>query len=48
VKGLAAPGQWVSGDTNEPMPLPPLRPCDRHALVERDGFGALAGGAKVE
>jgi hypothetical protein len=38
----------VSGDTNEPMPSPPLRPRDSHALVARDGFRALAGGAKVE
>ena len=45
---LAAPGQRVSGDTEEPMPSPPLRPRDSHALVARDGFRALAGGAKVE
>jgi hypothetical protein len=45
---LAAPGQRVSGNTNEPMPSPPLRPRDSHALVARDGFRGLAGGAKVE
>ena len=45
---LAAPGARVSGNTNEPMPSPPLRPRDSHALVARDGFRALAGGAKVE
>ena len=49
VKGhLAAPGQRVSGDTEEPMPSPPLRPRASHALVARDGFRALGGGAKVE
>ena len=49
VKGhLAAPGQRVSGDTDEPMPSPPLRRRDGHALVARDGFRAAAGGAKVE
>jgi hypothetical protein len=47
VKGhLAAPG--VSGNTNEPMRSPHLRPRDSHALVARDGFRGLAGGAKVE
>jgi hypothetical protein len=45
---LAAPGQRVSGITNEPMPSPRLRPRDSHALVARDAFRALAGGAKVE
>jgi hypothetical protein len=45
---LAPPGERVSGDTEEPMPSPPLRPRDSHALVARDGFRALAGGAKVE
>jgi hypothetical protein len=49
VKGhLAAPGARVSGNTNEPMPSPPLRPRGSHALVARDGFRALGGGAKVE
>jgi len=49
VKGhLAAPGERVSGDPNEPMPSPPLRHRDSHALVARDGFRALAGGAMVE
>jgi hypothetical protein len=49
VKGrLAAPGQRVSGNTSEPMPSPPLPPRDSDALVARDGFRALAGGAKVE
>jgi translation initiation factor IF-1 len=38
----------VSANTNEPMPSPPLRPRDSHALVARDGFRALGGGAKVE
>ena len=38
----------MSGNTNEPMPSPPLRPRDSHALVARDGFRALADGAKVE
>jgi hypothetical protein len=38
----------VSGDINEPMPSPPLPPRDRHALVARDGFRALAGGGKLE
>jgi hypothetical protein len=38
----------VSGDTEEPMPSPPLRPLDGHALVARGGFRGLAGGAKVE
>lgn len=45
---FAAPGQRVSGNTNEPMLSPPLRPRDSDALVARDGFRALAGGAKVE
>jgi hypothetical protein len=49
VKGhLAAPGQRVSGNTNEPIPSPALRPRDSHALVAPDGFRGLAGGAKVE
>jgi hypothetical protein len=48
---LAAPR--VSGSTNclpddEPMLLPPLPPRDSRALVARDGFRALFGGAKVE
>jgi hypothetical protein len=38
----------VSGNTNEPMRSPQLRPRDGHALVARDGFRGLAGGAKVE
>jgi hypothetical protein len=38
----------VSGITNEPVPSLPLRPRDSHALVARDAFGALDGGAKVE
>jgi hypothetical protein len=38
----------VSGDTEEPMPSPPLRPRASHALVARDGVRALALGAKVE
>jgi len=42
------PQRRVSGNTNEPMPSPPLPPRDRHALVARDGFRALAGGAKLE
>ena len=46
--GLAAPGERVSGDTNEPMPPLLIRPRDSHALVARDGFRALDGGAKVE
>ena len=45
---LAAPGERVSGNTEEPMPSPPIRPRDSHALVARDGFRGLAGGAKVE
>lgn len=45
---LAAPGGRVSGDTEEPMPSPPLRPRDSHALVARDGFRGLPGGRKVE
>ena len=49
IKGhLAAPGHRVSGDTNEPMPSPPLPPRDSDALVARDGFRALADGASVE
>ena len=42
---LAVPGQRVSGDTNVPMPS---RPRDGDALVARDGFRALAAGARVE
>jgi hypothetical protein len=38
----------VSGITNEPVPSVPLRPRDSHALVARDGFRALDGGATVE
>jgi hypothetical protein len=38
----------VSGDTNEPIPSPPLPSRDSHAVVARDGFRALAGGAKLE
>jgi hypothetical protein len=45
---LAAPGQRVSGDTNAPMPSPPLRPRDGDALVARDGRRTLAEGATVE
>ena len=45
---LAAPGHRVSGDTNEPMPSPPFPPRDGDAVVARDGFRMLAGGAKVE
>jgi hypothetical protein len=49
VKGhVAAPGQRVSGNSNEPMPSPPSPPRDSDALVARDGFRTLAGGAKVE
>jgi hypothetical protein len=49
VKGhLAGARTAVSGNTNEPMPSPPLRPRDSHALVARDGFRGLRGGAKVE
>jgi hypothetical protein len=42
---LAAPGDRVSGDTNEPPPLPPR---DSDALVARDGFRTLADGARVK
>lgn len=45
---LAAPGHRVSGNTNEPMPSPPFPPRDSDALVARDGFRPLAGGARVE
>jgi hypothetical protein len=45
---LAAPAQLVSGITNQPVPSLLLRPRDSHALVARDGFRALDGGAKVE
>jgi hypothetical protein len=45
---LAAAGARVSGNTNEPVTSPPLRPRDSHALVARDGFRALPGGATVE
>jgi hypothetical protein len=45
---LAAPGQRVSGNTKEPIPSPPLPARDGDALVARDGFRTLAGGAKVE
>jgi hypothetical protein len=45
---LAAPGQRVSGDTNAPMPSPPLPPRDSDALAARDGLRTLADGAKVE
>ena len=45
---LAAPGQRVSGDTNAPMPSPPLRPRDSDALVERDCLRTLAEAATVE
>jgi hypothetical protein len=45
---LAAPGDRVSGDSNAPMPSPPLRPRDSDALGARDGVRTLAEGAKVE
>jgi hypothetical protein len=45
---LAAPGNPVSGNTNEPMPSPPFPPRNSDALVARDGFRTLAEGAKVE
>jgi len=45
---LAAPGQRVSGNTNEPLPSPPLLPRDGEALVTRDGLRPLADGARVE
>jgi hypothetical protein len=45
---LAAPGNRVSGDTNEPMPSPPFPPRDSDALVARVGLGTLADGARVE
>ena len=38
----------MSGDTNAPMPSPPLRPRDSDALVARDGLRTLAAGATVE
>lgn len=45
---LAAPGDRVSGDTNAPMPSPPLRPRNSDALGARDGLRTLAEGATVE
>jgi hypothetical protein len=49
VKGhLAAPGAARERRYQRPMPSPPLPPRDSHALVARDGFRALAGGAKLE
>ena len=45
---LAAPGDRVSGDTNAPMPSPPLRPRNCDALGARDGLRTLAEGATVE
>jgi hypothetical protein len=45
---LAAPGHRMGGETNAPMPSPPLRPHDSDALGARDGLRTLAEGATVE